>query len=275
MKIVQKVNYDSFTIIIHFYFLQVLGGPHIPSKVVVSQGPGVDVASVESSTYTKENMFSSTSSTTTTHSKASTSYTSSASTMSTSITPNVNGSSNAAGPSDTPRRQSRDSIIQQMLRQQSENKSSTKDSSTAYSSIFSGTQQSAVDSTTRKSSIGIGAESSVSSSNPAPIISRRKRPDWAEPTVSVDQAAILKASLERKGENTAEKINCNLNSRRKSNSRSRLMENVASWLKEPCEAPRKITLPNTNQAECMLSLAKQSPVVNLPGPPNPRITNFT
>ena len=105
-----------------------------------------------------------------------------------------------------------------MLRQQSENKSSTKDSSTAYSSIFSGTQQSVVDSTTRKSSIGIGAESSVSSSNPAPIISRRKRPDWAEPTVSVDQAAILKASLERKGENTAEKINYNLNSRRKSNS---------------------------------------------------------
>ena len=105
-----------------------------------------------------------------------------------------------------------------MLRQQSENKSSTKDSSSAYSSIFSGTQQSSIDTTNRKSSTGIGAESSSTNPNPAPLITRRKRPDWAEPTVSVDQAAVLKASLDRKGETTAEKVSYNLNTRRKSNS---------------------------------------------------------
>ena len=126
------------------------------------------------------------------------------------------------GSSDTQRRQSRESIIQQMLRQQSETKSSTKDSSSAYSSIFSGTQQSSIDTTNRKSSTGIGAESSSTNPNPAPLITRRKRPDWAEPTVSVDQAAVLKASLDRKGETTAEKVSYNLNTRRKSNSNDRL-----------------------------------------------------
>ena len=200
------------------YFVQVLDGTNISSKVGVSQRTGIDESSVDSTTFAKDTMYSSTSSTTTTHSKASTSYTSSANTNLASTTIKINGSSNdTTGSSDSPRRPSRESIIQQMLRQQSENKSLTKDSSTAYSSIFSGTQQSSVD---RKSSSGIGTESSGTSSNQAPLITRRKRPDWAEPTVSVDQAAVLKASLDRKGETTADKISYNLNSRRKSNSNS-------------------------------------------------------
>jgi len=103
-----------------------------------------------------------------------------------------------------------------MFRQQSENKS-TKES--VYSSIFSGNQTS-VDSK-RRASAGIGADSTGTQSNAAQLITRRPRPDWAEPSVSVDQAAILKASLERKGEentNITEKINHNVNTRIETNS---------------------------------------------------------
>ena len=111
-----------------------------------------------------------------------------------------------------------------MFRQQSENKS-TKE--TVYSSIFSGNQTS-LDSK-RRSSAGVGADSTGTQSNAAPLITRRPRPDWAEPTVSVDQAAILKrerellaASLERKGEatNITEKINHSVNTRIETNSKT-------------------------------------------------------
>ena len=102
-----------------------------------------------------------------------------------------------------------------MLREQSENKS-VKD--ITYSSIFS-TNQSPFD-PKRRSSGNVGSESLPSQSNTPPIVSRRKRPDWAEPTVSVDQAAVLKASLERKAKEAAikDKISYNMHGQIEKNS---------------------------------------------------------
>ena len=113
------------------------------------------------------------------------------------------------------RRSARESLIQQMLREQSENKS-VKD--ITYSSIFS-TNQSPFD-PKRRSSGNVGSESLPSQSNTPPIVTRRKRPDWAEPTVSVDQAAVLKASLERKAKEAAikDKISYNMHGKIEKNS---------------------------------------------------------
>ena len=105
-------------------------------------------------------MFSSSSCTTNTNAKASKTYTPSNTTHSS--TANVNGT-NVSAASDSTRRTSRESIIQQMFRQQSENKS-TKE--TVYSSIFSGNQTS-LDSK-RRSSAGIGVDTTGNQANTAP-----------------------------------------------------------------------------------------------------------
>ena len=129
----------------------------------------------------------------------------------------MNGiTNNATAASNTSRKTTRESIIEQMLRQQSENKQAKE---LAYSSIFSKRQTSA-DSTKRASSNISTTDSPANCSNTAPLVTRRRRPEWAEPTVSVDQVAILKSSLERKGEDSttnAETMSYNVNTRRASN----------------------------------------------------------
>ena len=107
-----------------------------------------------------------------------------------------------------------------MLRQQSENKP-TKDA--IYSSIFSGSHTAAAGDGTRRSSTGIGSESPSHQSNTAPLVIRRPRPDWAEPTVSIDQATpLLKSSVERKGEErnvtTEKSVSYNVSTRLENNS---------------------------------------------------------